>query len=63
MFDRTVRNKESSALDVYLDDLVRMWILEKDGVLDSEGGATWENLKKALEDQKHLGIAKKIVSS
>ena len=60
--DMTVRNKYSDDLSVYAEDLIRSWILEKDAVLKSEvylGGATWENLKKALQ-LKHTGIANKI---
>ena len=58
--DTTVRDKYSEGVSVYADDLVRSWILERDAVLESEvylGGATWENLKKALIELKHIGIA------
>ena len=40
--------------------LVRAWIL---GVLDQEeyeGGATWENLRKALRELNYIGIAAEI---
>ena len=46
LYDHTVRNKDSESLEVYAEDLVRAWILGKDNVV--KGGATWENLKKAL---------------
>ena len=62
--DTTVRKKDSDSLDVYAEDLIRSWILEKDAVLESEvyhGGATWDNLKKALTESKHIGIARKIL--
>ena len=61
--DTTVRKKDSDDLSVYAEDLIRSWILEKDAVLESEvylGGAAWENLKKALTELKHFGIAGKI---
>ena len=60
LFDATVHNEYSASLNVYTDDLLRAWILGKDGVLQSEtyqGGATWENLRNALN---HHGIAKTI---
>ena len=62
--DMSVRDKYSEGVSVYTDDLVRSWILERDAVLASEvylGGATWENLKKALIELKHIGIAREIV--
>ena len=62
--DTSVCDKYSKGVSVYADDLVRSWILERDAVLESEvylGGATWENLKKALIELKHIGIASKIV--
>ena len=45
------------------DTIIRSWILETDAVLDKKeypGGATWENLKKALAKLGHKGIAMKI---
>ena len=57
LFNATVMNKFEQAVRVYADDLIRAWILEKDGVLDKTGGATWENLKKALKKYNHNGIA------
>jgi hypothetical protein len=63
LFDATVHNEYSASLNVYTDDLLRAWILGKDGVLQSEtyqGGATWENLRNALRTLNHHGIAKTI---
>ena len=65
LFDSTVQNNFShSSRDAYADDLIRTWIIEKDGVLTSEeyrGGATWENLRKALKTFNHHGIARRII--
>ena len=58
--DKTLRNRYADSVEAYTDDLARSWILEKDGVLTSEdysGGATWENLTKALVELGHKGIA------
>ena len=61
LHDQTVRNKDSESLEVHAEDLVRAWILEKDNVINSyQGGATWENLKKALEKMNYVGIARSI---
>ena len=63
LFDATVLNKYSGSVSVYANDLIRSWILGKDDVLKSEvyrGGPTWENLKKALMELNHNGIAEKI---
>jgi hypothetical protein len=60
--DSTLREQQSDGVAVYADDLVRAWILGKDGVLKSKeypGGATWGNLKKALIELGH-GIAEEI---
>ena len=61
LFDQTVRNRYSdSSRAEYSEELVRAWILGRDGVLDQEGyegGATWENLKKALRQLNHIGVA------
>ena len=57
--DATVLNKS----DDYAENLIRAWILGGDDVLKSEkytGGATWENLKRALVELGHRGIAKSI---
>jgi hypothetical protein len=59
----TLRNKYAQGVNVYADDLVRAWILGKDGVLKSKeypGGATWGNLKKALTKLGRTGIAEEI---
>ena len=59
LFDATVLNKS----DDYANDLIRAWILGSDDVLKSEkytGGATWENLKTALVEWGHIGIANHI---
>ena len=55
---RAIPTYSDSAV-VYLDDLVRSWIQARDDVLD-RGGATWENLKKALLELEHKGIANDI---
>ena len=59
LYDTTLRNKYSDSAVVYLDDLVRSWIQARDDVLD-RGGATWENLKSALQELGHKGIANEI---
>ena len=42
----------------YADDLLRKWKIGDDDVLDKyKGGATPENLKKALIKRKHRGLA------
>ena len=65
LFYATVQDSfHNSSRNGYAEDLMRSWILGQDGVLISEkyeGGATWENLKKALRKLNHLGTAKKIV--
>ena len=61
LYDHTVRNKDSESLEVYAEDLVRAWILGKDNVVNSyQGGATWENLKKALVKINYVGVARSI---
>ena len=65
LLNTTVQNKKSASTQVYAKDLIRSWILGKDDVLKSEeyrGGATWENLKKALVKLNHSGIAEQIPS-
>ena len=60
--DATLLKKYAQGVNVYANDLVRAWILGKDGVLKSKeypGGATWGNLKKALTELGH-GIAEEI---
>jgi hypothetical protein len=61
LFDATVRdNFTDSSRDTYAEDLIRAWILGKDGIMIKEeykGGATWENLKKALRNINHPGVA------
>ena len=57
--DATLRNRYTDCAVAYLDDLVRGWMLRRDAVLD-RGGATWENLKKALQRLGHNGIAANI---
>ena len=56
--DKTVHNRYSdSSRAEYSEELVRAWILGRDGVLDQEeyeGGATWENLRKALRELNHI---------
>ena len=63
LYDHAVRNEYSASLSVYISDLLRAWILGKDGVLQSEiyqGGATWENLRSALISLNHRGTAEKV---
>ena len=57
--DITVRNKDTQSLKEFADDLVRAWIHGRDNVLD-KGGATWENLQKALLKLGHVGVARSI---
>ena len=61
LYDNTLRNEDSGSLEVYAEDLVRAWILGKDDVVNSyQGGATWENLKKALVKINYVGVARSI---
>ena len=61
LYDSTVQNNYSSSTRAeYSEGLIRDWIRGKDGVLTSEdysGGATWENLRRALKELNHHGIA------
>ena len=57
--DATLHNKYSASVSVYASDLLRAWILGKDGVLKS-GGATWENLRDALISLNHHGVAENV---
>ena len=59
LFDATLQNKYSASVREYINDLLRAWILGRDGVLDS-GGATWENLRSALISLDHRGLAETI---
>ena len=57
----TVNNFATSSVNKYLGDIVVSWIQEKDDVLNKfEGGARWENLRKALEEEGLNGFARKI---
>ena len=59
-----VNNFSDGSRDGYAEDLIRPWILGRDEVLISEvyrGGATWENLTKALRTINHIGIADSII--
>ena len=57
-----VQNKYSEATSNYADDLICTWIMERDDVTKKYvGGATWENLKRALVELGHMGIAKSIL--
>ena len=58
----TLINRYTDSRDAYLDDLVHPWIQGRDDVLD-RGGATWESLKKALQELGHNGIAANITPS
>ena len=63
LFDDTLRNKYGDEDTVYADDLISAWIHGKDDVLaldDYPGGPTWDNLKKALRELHHYGIANDI---
>ncbi|CAI8002205.1 hypothetical protein GBAR_LOCUS3352 [Geodia barretti] len=57
--DATLHNKYSASVSVYASDLLRAWILGKDGVLKS-GGTTWENLRDALISLNHHGVAENV---
>ena len=62
LHDVTLRRKYSDDLDVYAEYLVCLWIRGDDDVLklkEYPGGATWENLKKALT-KLGIGIAEEI---
>ena len=66
LFDDTLRNKYGDEDTVYADDLISAWIHGKDDVLaldDYPGGPTWDNLKKALRELRHHGIANDIGKS
>jgi hypothetical protein len=61
--DLTARNKYTKSIKAYAEDLIRGWILGRDNVTKSAeypGGATWENLRKALRKMEHHGIAERI---
>ena len=63
LFDATLRKKYSDNDNVYADYLVRLWIRGDDDAQQLEdypGGATWENLKKALTKLGRTGIAEEI---
>ena len=65
LFDQTVGNRYSdSSRAEYSEELARAWILGRDGVLvhqkEYKGGATWENLRKALRELNHIGVAAEI---
>lgn len=57
--DKVNNRAENAALDTYRNDLIGLWILEDDKVPE-KGGATWENLRKALTSMGKTGIAMKI---
>ncbi|CAI7997388.1 hypothetical protein GBAR_LOCUS2139, partial [Geodia barretti] len=60
LFDATVQNNFDRSRDTYAEDLIRAWILGKDGIGTKEEykeGETWENLKKALRKINHHGVA------
>ena len=64
LYDATLINRYSDSVIAYADDLITAWIQERDGVLtvdDYPGGATWENLRKALQELGHNGIAAAII--
>ena len=58
----TLTNRYRDSRDAYLDDLVHAWIQGRDYVLD-RGGATWESLKRALQELGHNGIVVNITPS
>ena len=56
---------EVYGLNQYADDLLLAWINERDNVLnntDYPGGATWENLRKALTKLGHHGAGERVLS-
>ena len=49
-------------LNDYAEDLLLAWIKERDNVLSNPeypGGATWENLRKALTELGHHGAVER----
>ena len=57
----TVNNTYDNASNsAYCDDILSDWMIERDNVRN-KGGATWENLKRALEAQGLTGHAAKIL--
>ena len=64
LYHSTVQNNYSGSTRAeYSERLIRDWIRGEDGVLTSEdysGGATWENLRKALKELNHHGVANDI---
>ena len=57
--DRTLQdNFATPGVDQYADSLLRAWINERDNV--PTGGATWENLKTALQSIGCGGAANQI---
>ena len=56
---KTVQNKYDSPLNVYMNSLLEAWIFKRDLVVE-KGGATWENLRAALERRGYRGHAEKI---
>ena len=55
----TVNNYYDSSADRYCSEMLRAWISERDNVIE-HGGATWQNLKKALQAEGLNGHAEKI---
>ena len=52
-------------LNQYAEDLLRDWINGRDNVLNNPeypGGATWENLRKALTQLGHYAAVKRVLS-
>ena len=56
----TVNNFYDSSVAIYCSEILTAWINERDNVID-RGGATWQNLKKALQDEGLNGHAEKIL--
>ena len=57
--NNTVNNFYDNSVNSYCEEIITAWMNERDSVL-SNGGATWENLKKALESEGLTGHAAKI---
>ena len=55
----TVNNYYDNSINSYCEEIITAWMNERDNVLNN-GGATWENLKRALESEGLTGHAAQI---
>ena len=61
--DTLQNHYENYGLREYAEYLLRAWINGRDNVLNNPpypGGATWENLRKALTELGHHGAAEEV---